>query len=252
MDLRDQARQLRSSVKAQMGDLVTVQQQMATKAAADLATQQQQLQQQQWAPHHPQQIPRGYQAPQFRYGQPHPQARPAAAVRQQAPFVHRLTAPPAAAVTRPTGTATPIPAAAAVAAVDLATRATNLYAFFAPGVRPPAPIFPQPQQFYGQVDTGFGYVPTQNFGGSQFPGASPYRGGNWQQQQGDAGRQPIRFAALPILVQPMEVETAISWITNCWPVLPADRAQGIFSGTGTKCGKCSRFGHRTKDCFSKG
>jgi hypothetical protein len=72
-----------------MGDLVTVQQQLATKAAADLATQQQQLQQQQqqWAPHQPQQIPGGYQVPQFRYGQPHPQARPAAAVRQQAPFV---------------------------------------------------------------------------------------------------------------------------------------------------------------------
>jgi uncharacterized membrane protein YgcG len=213
-----------------MGDLVTVQQQMATKAAADLATQQQQLQQQQWAPHQPQQFPGGYQAPQFRYDQPHLQARLAAAARQQAPFVHRLTAPQAAAATRPTVAGTPIPAAAAAAAVDPATRATNPYAFFAPGVRPPVPIFPQHQhqQFYGQVDTGFGYVPTQNFGWSQFPGASPAKGGNWQQQQGNAGQQAIRFAALPILVQPMEVETAISWITSCWPVLPADRAQGTF------------------------
>jgi hypothetical protein len=59
MDLRDQAKQLRNSVEAQMGELVTVQQQMAKKAAADLATQQQQLQQQQqqWAPHQPQQVP---------------------------------------------------------------------------------------------------------------------------------------------------------------------------------------------------
>jgi hypothetical protein len=84
-------------------------------------------------------------------------------------------------------------------------------------------------QFYSQVDTGFGYTPTQNFGGNQFPGAFPYGGGNWQQPQGDVGRQPIRLAALLILVQPVEVGTAISWITNCWPVLPADRAQGIFS-----------------------
>jgi hypothetical protein len=87
--------------------------------------------------------PRGYQVPQFRYGQPHPQARPAAAVGQQAPFVHRLTAPLAAAATRPTGAATPTPAAAA--AVDPATRAANPYSFFAHGFRPPAPIFPQHQ-----------------------------------------------------------------------------------------------------------
>jgi hypothetical protein len=131
---------------------------------------------------------------------------------------------------RLTVAATPIPAAAVAAAVDPVMRGTNPYAFFAPGVRPPAPIYPQHQhqQFNGQVDTGFGYVPTQNYGGSQFPGTSPYGGGNWQHQQGNAGRQPIRFAALPILVQTIEVETAISWIMSCWPVLPADQAQGIF------------------------
>jgi hypothetical protein len=116
-----------------------------------------------------------------------------------------------------------------VAAADPATRTTNPYSFFVPGVRPAAPGFQPQQQFYGsQVYTGFGYTPTPNFGGNQFAGPSSFGGGYWQQLQGDVGRQLVRFAALPILVQTVEVETAISWITNCWPVLLADGPRAYF------------------------
>jgi hypothetical protein len=74
---------------------------------------------------------------------------------------------------------------------------------------------------------GFGgYQVNPFFGPGQFP--SPYGNNPWQ-QAGDGSRQPIKFAALPIPVQPYEVQAACSWATNCWPELPADRLQGVFS-----------------------
>jgi hypothetical protein len=87
----------------------------------------------------------------------------------------------------------------------------------------PGPVCP-----YGSGQ-GFGYQPNIPYGTAQF--SSPY-GGTWNQpqQQGDGGaRQLIRVPAIPLPVQPYEVQAMSSWFTNCWPILPGDRMQCIFS-----------------------
>jgi hypothetical protein len=79
----------------------------------------------------------------------------------------------------------------------------------------PGPVWPQGS---GQ---GFGYQPNAPYGAAQFSWTQP--------EQGDGARQPVRIPALPLPVQPYEVQAASSWVTNCWPVLPGDRMQGAFS-----------------------
>jgi hypothetical protein len=59
---------------------------------------------------------------------------------------------------------------------------------------------------------GFGYHPNAPYGAAHF--SSPY-GSTWTQPlQGDGARQLIRVPALPLPVQPYEVQAASSWVTN--------------------------------------
>jgi hypothetical protein len=174
------------------------------------------------------------------HGQAHGQAE---AIRNQIPIVHRLAAPAAAATAtaalRP-GISFLIPPAAATTATP--ARAANPFTFTAPSYRQPTPqgiqvhqVQQEQQQYPGSSygpgpawpygpGQGFGYQPNTPYGTAQF--SSPY-GGMWnqpqQQQQGDGcARQLIRVPAIPLPVQPYEVQAASSWVTNCWPILPGD------------------------------
>jgi hypothetical protein len=194
--------------------------------------------------------------PQAHGPQVHGQARQAEAVRNQILIVHCLATPAAAATAtaalRP-GNPVPMPPAAA-ATTTAPTRAANLFTFTSPNYRQPIPQATAQQQAYQvhQVQQqqpypgpaygpgpswsygpgqGFCYQPNTPYETAQF--LSPY-GGMWnqpqqQQQQGDGARQLVRVPAIPLPVQPYKVQAASSWVTNCWPVLPGDRMQGIFS-----------------------
>jgi hypothetical protein len=237
-----------------MGRLVVVQQAMNDRAAAGVdggvvpvPVPVDKGKNQQWPP-----PPPGL-SPQV-HGQAHGQARQAKAVRNQIPIVHRLAAPAAAATAtaalRP-GTPFSAPSAAAAVAATTATpaRVANPFTFTAPSYRQPIPQVTQVQQVQHQQqqypgpsycpgpawpygsDQGSCYQPNAPYGTAQF--SSPYSG-MWnqlqQQQQGDGGaRQLIRVPAIPLLVQPYEVQAASSWVTNCWLILPGDRMQSMFS-----------------------
>jgi hypothetical protein len=202
--------------------------------------------------------PPGLASPQVHI-QPHGQARQAEAVRNQVPIFHRLAAPAAAATAAPRpGIPFPIPSAA-MATTSTPARAANPFTFTAPSYRQPMPQVAQVQQVQQQYlgmpqatqmqqvyqqypgpsycpgpgwphgsGQGFGNQPNAPYGAAQF--SSPY-GGTWNQpQQGDGGaRQLVRVPAIPLPVQPYKVQAASSWVTNCWPILPGDRMQGIFS-----------------------
>jgi uncharacterized membrane protein YgcG len=74
---------------------------------------------------------------------------------------------------------------------------------------------------------GYGsFQPQLDYGMGQYP--TPYGGGTWQDGSGGY-RQPVRFLATPIPVQPYEVQAACSWASNCWPELPGNRVPGVFS-----------------------
>jgi hypothetical protein len=107
------------------------------------------------------------------------------------------------------------------------------------GTRPaavPVPAIPVPaipaaavrSPGYGAVQA-FGFQGMAAYAGMPFMG-NPF-GGGWQQQQGDGTttRQPIRFPATLLPVQPYEVEAAYAWVVNCWPEPATDRIQGVFS-----------------------
>jgi hypothetical protein len=218
-----------------MGQLVPIQQGIIERVTAGLANNiapgDANLQGQQWPPPPP---PGHIPPPHFTH--------PTAAVRPPAQNVHRLAAPPlgagAGAGAGAGGLRTPAPPAPPVAAPrpaagPAAATSANPYIFTGPNFRYPQMAQQQQQQHQPwaaqqqQPLGGFGgYQVTPFFGPGQFP--SPYGNNPWQ-QAGDGSRQPIRFAALPIPVQPYEVQAACSWATNCWPELPADRLQGVFS-----------------------
>jgi hypothetical protein len=157
--------------------------------------------------------------------QSHGQARQAAAVRQQAPVIHRLATPATGSTARqqapvqmgnPTGVQHRFPPGMATAAAN--ERPQNPFSYVAPHYRP------QQQQHY--VPPGYGAE--QAFG---FQGASSYVGmsfmgqqfGQCQQREGENARQPIRFPATPLTIQPYQVKAACSWTVNCRPELPLDR-----------------------------
>jgi hypothetical protein len=246
-------------LRGKTGRLVVVQQAMSDRAAAGVdgaptgGPVPVNEGENQWPP-----PPPGLASPQV-HSQPHGQARQAEAVRNQIPIIHRLATPAAAATEalRP-GIPFPIPSAA-TATTSTPARAANPFRFTAPSYRQPIPQVAQVQQVQQQYlglpqatqmqqvhkqypgpsygpgpgwphgsGQGFGYQSNVPYGTAQFP--SPY-GGTWNQpQQGDGGaRQLIRVPAIPLPVQPYEVQAASSWVTNCWPILPGDRMQGIFS-----------------------
>jgi hypothetical protein len=253
MDLNERYKALRGKTEQSMGRLAVVQQAMNERAAAGVdggvvptadgvVPVADGGDDQQWPPPPPGLPPQAH-------GQVHGQARQAKAVRNQIPIVHQLAAPAAAATAtaalRP-GNPLPIPPAAA-ATTTAPARAANPFTFTAPNYRQPTPQATQVHQVqqqeqypgpsYGPGPTcpygpgqGFGYQPNAPYGTAQF--LSPY-GGMWnqpqQQQQGDGARQLIRVPAIPLPVQPDEVQAASSWVTNCWPILPGDRMQVIFS-----------------------
>jgi hypothetical protein len=234
-----------------MGRLVVVQQAMNDRAAAGVdggmvpvPVPVDKGKNQQWPP-----PPPGL-SPQVQ-GQASGQARQAKAVRNQIPIVHRLAAPAAAATAtaalRP-GTPFSAPSAAAATTATPA-RVANPFTFIAPSYKQPIPQVRQVQQVQQQQQQypgpsycpgpawpygsgqGSCYQPNAPYGTAQF--SSPY-GGMWnqlqQQQQGDGGaRQLIRVPAIPLPVQPYEVQAASSWVTNCWLILPGDRMQSMFS-----------------------
>jgi hypothetical protein len=231
MDLRDRATGLRKDLETSMGELVTIQQGINDRVAAGLANNvvpgDANLQGQQWPP-----LPPPGHIPPHRFVQP----TRTAAVRPLAPNVHCLAAPPLGAGAGVGGPRTLVPPAPPVAAPGLAvgpaaSTAANLYIFTGPNYRYPQmaqqqqhqPWAAQQQQPPGEFR---GYQANPFFGPGQFP--SPYGSNPWQ-QAGDGSRQPVRFAALPISVQPYEVQAACSWATNCWPESPADRLQGVLS-----------------------
>jgi hypothetical protein len=80
----------------------------------------------------------------------------------------------------------------------------------------------QQQQFNGQLLQGYGF-------GFQAP--QPYGYPNqWQNSSQNKGaRHPVRFPAITLPTQPQEVEAACTCAASCWPKLPADRLQGVFS-----------------------
>jgi hypothetical protein len=183
--------------------------------------------------------------------QVHGQARQAEAVRDQIPIIHCLATPAAAATAaaaaiRP-GNPALVPPAEAVTTAP--TRVANPFTFTSHNYSQPIPQVPalqqgfmlthqqayqQQQQYPGPSygpGQGFGYQPNAPYGTAQF--SAPF-GGMWnqqqQQQQGDSARQLVmRVPAIPLPVQPYEVQAASSWVTNRWPILPGDRMQGIFS-----------------------
>jgi hypothetical protein len=172
---------------------------------------------------------------------PHRFAQPmgTTAVRPPAPNVDRLAAPPLGAGAGVGGPRTPVPPAPPVAAPGpaagpaAAAMMANPYILTGPNNRYPQMAQQQKQQHQPwvaqqqQPPGGFGgYQANPFFGPGQFP--TPYGSNPWQ-QVGEGSRQPVRFAALPIPVQPYEVQAACSWATNCWPEFPADRLQGVFS-----------------------
>jgi hypothetical protein len=190
--------------------------------------------------------------------QPHRLAHPATALRQQAPFLHRLVDRPASAAPRLVGSHTPIPLAQ-----QTPVRPQNPFTFTLSSYRPPgdtaaqqplqlgnpalqqqrsqpdilqATTLPvllqvqrQQQPFQQQAGLGlaFSFGGQQNLGmGLVYQGdfpfmAPPFSGLLWQ-QQGETAHQPVRFPAMPIQVQPAEVKTACTWVANCVPVLPRD------------------------------
>jgi hypothetical protein len=261
MNLNERYKELRGKTEQSMGQLVVVQQAMSNRAAAGVdgaptAT---------GSPvpvnegeNQSPPSPPGLASPQVHI-QPHGQARQAEAVRNQVPIFHRLAAPAAAATAAPRpGIPFPIPSAA-MATTSTPARAANPFTFTAPSYRQPMPQVAQVQQVQQQYlgmpqatqmqqvyqqypgpsycpgpgwphgsGQGFGNQPNAPYGAAQF--SSPY-GGTWNQpQQGDGGaRQLVRVPAIPLPVQPYKVQAASSWVTNCWPILPGDRMQGIFS-----------------------
>jgi hypothetical protein len=263
MDLRARAQELKTSVKAQMGQLVTVQKSLGEKAAAELELRDQAIvDSQKWPPPPPLHIFNPMMAqPQQRFVQPHSQARPAATLRQKAPMLHRMATPPAASATAniPSSTAAPTsgdgsqpPASAATAvaasaAATAATMANNPYAFTASHYRQPAPAQQQPFQqayhfqqqqqpqfpgaAYGQ-GKGFGFQPC---------GMSPFSGAWQQQKQGNGGRKLTWLPEMQMPTQPYEVQAAYLWASNCWPEMQRRRlavskrnvAHGEEEGEGT-------------------
>jgi hypothetical protein len=232
MDLRDRATVLGKDLKTSMGQLVTIQQGINDRVAAGLANNvvpgDANHQGQQWPP-----------LPPLGHIPPHCFAQPmgTAAVRPPAPNVHRLAAPPLGAGAGVGGPRTPVPPAPPVAAPGpaagpAAATTANPYIFTGPNYRYPQMGQQQQQRHQPwaaqqqQPPGGFGgYQANPFFGQGQF--LSPYGSNQWQ-QAGDGSRQPVRFAALPIPVQPYKVQAACSWATNCWHELPADRLQGVF------------------------
>jgi hypothetical protein len=190
-------------------------------------------------------------------------------LRQQRPLVHRAAAPAAAAVAvgnqippwqipqqqqqpgpRMQG---PIPAAQGAPGPI-----QNLYQYIAPHLMAQGAQQQQPQkqrqqpqqqqlqqqqqpqqqqqfiqpQMYGPAADNAGYPPIGAFG---FPQMAQVLGGflggglgPWGQQQ-EGTRQPTRFPAAPLPNQPMDVQTVAWNVANCWPDLPSDRIQGIFT-----------------------
>jgi hypothetical protein len=265
MNLNERYKKLRGKTEQSTGRLVVVQQAMNDRAAAGVdgavvptggPVPVNEGENQLWPP-----PPPGLSSPQV-HGQTNGQARQAEAVRNQTPIIHRLAAPATAATATATlrpGTPFSAPSAA-TATTATPARVANPFTFAAPSYKQPIPQvaqvqqvqqqYPGPlqatqvqqvqQQYPGQSygpgpvwpygsGQGFGYQPNSPYGTAQF--LSPY-GSTWNQpqQQGDGGaRQLIRVPAIPLPVQPYEVQAASSWVTNCWPILLGDRMQGIFS-----------------------
>jgi hypothetical protein len=174
--------------------------------------------------------------------QPHGFARPAAAMRQQALLLHRMTVSPSASavgggLTQQAGNilAGNILAGDILAGEHEDAKSVPPYvgALHALGTNIPQQLTQQcqmqpgffqqqEQQFTGQMPQGYGF-------GFQAP--PPYGYSNqWQNSsQNEGTRHPVRFPAITLPAQPKEVEAACFWAASCWPELQADRLQGVFS-----------------------
>jgi hypothetical protein len=100
MDLRERAKALRPGLEESIGLLDSIQKKFMDRAAEGLNPQPSAgpSSGQPWPPLPPSMVAGGSIAP--RQPQPHGLAQPAAALRQQAPMLHRMTASPAASAIR--------------------------------------------------------------------------------------------------------------------------------------------------------
>jgi hypothetical protein len=231
MDLRERAKTLREGIEGSMGQQVIQLQQLNARADTSTLTTAANptgdAHEQQWPPPPPPHLLQGGQQPPY---PPLPQGpRPAAPTMQQVPGIYRLAGPPLGAGARMT---CPANLGAAPAATP---RPTNPYSFTGPGYRhQQQPQFPTQEQLPFQQQPGSvfmrqGYGSFQahpDSGMGQYP--TLYGAGTWQDGSGGY-RQPVRFPATLIPVQPYEVQAACSWASNCWAELPGDRVPGFFS-----------------------
>jgi hypothetical protein len=170
-------------------------------------------QQQWWTP-----IPPGTQAPPPppvvlpANVQPHGQARQAAAVRQQAPVIHRWATLATGSTARqqvpgqmgnPNGVRHRFPPGSATAAAT--ERPQNPFLYVAPHYRP------QQQQQQHYIPPGYGAEQVFGFQGASSYAGMPFMGqqfGQCQQRKRESARQPIRFPATPLPTQSYQVEAA--------------------------------------------
>jgi hypothetical protein len=255
MDLRKRAKTLRAGLEESMGLLVSIQKKFTDRAAEGLNPQPAVGPNggQPWPPLPPSMVAGGSIAP--RQLQPHGLARPAAAMRQQAPMLHRMTASPAAPEVgggstqqahsqATTSQATTLQAAPSQAtswqakSLLAATRTQNPYQYTSAHYRVSGSNISQQQTQQYQMQPGFLQQQQQQFNGQppqgyrfRFQAPPPYGYSNqWQNSSQNKGaRHLVRFPAMMLPTQPQEVEAACTWAASCWPELPADRLQGIFS-----------------------
>jgi hypothetical protein len=82
------------------------------------------------------------------------------------------------------------------------------------------PVHLQQYPPYGQFQEGY---QGQEYRGAGFQHLYALQSGMWPQAEGP--RQPVRYSAMPIPVQPPDVDQASWYAANCWPSLPRDRFQ---------------------------
>jgi hypothetical protein len=232
-----------------MGLLVSIQKKFTDRAAEGLNPQPSEGPNggQPWPPLPPSMVAGGSIAP--RQPQPHGLARPAAALRQQAPMLHRMTASPAAlaigggatqqAHSQASQAAPSQLTASQATSSQAATRTQNPYQSTSAHYRTSESNIPQQQTQQYQTQQGFlqqqqqkqfnGQPPQGYSFGFQAP--QPYGYPNqWQNLfQNEGAQHPVRFPAMTLPTQSQEVEAACTWAASCWPELPADRLQGVFS-----------------------
>jgi hypothetical protein len=160
-------------------------------------------------------------------------------MRQQVPLLHRMAASLAAsAVAGGLTQQSPWQVISSQATSSQATSSQNPYQYTTAHYRASGANNPQQLTQQYQAQPGFLQQQQQQFTGQPLQGNGfgfqappPYGYTNqWHNlSQNEGARHLVRFPAMTLPAQPQEIEAACTWAASCWPDLPADRLQGVFS-----------------------